>query len=110
MTQFMIFGNKAINMALVTVMMDQGDHCVCLSIQGGNNVLVSGVTIDDILTAQAAGQARINACVKNYDEPSYNEMTERILAPAKTFSQQRSSRFKEPQQNDPQAMKLIGRR
>jgi hypothetical protein len=108
MINFMIFGDVAINMAFVNLMRQDG-HDVVLWMtgqEGEDGVRVTGVTIDDILTAQAAGQARVTAPNAHIVENAKIVLSQ----PKSSFSQRRSSRFREPEHNDPQAMKSIGRR
>lgn len=105
MTNFMIFGDTAINMALVEAIKQETGRVKLFLTGSQMPVMVYDVTIDDILTAQAAGQARVTAPSAQIENAKIT-----LAQPQSSFSQRRSNRFREPECNDPQAMKSIGRR
>lgn len=119
MIQFMIFDNTAVNMGFVQFMKQEPD-CTKLMVQGGGLVTAHGVTIDDILTALAAGQSRVTTSDVTLP-PSFAQT--RVAQPMESFNEppppgvhlrpsiaeRRSRRFREPECNDPTAMRSIGR-
>lgn len=106
---WMIFGNRAINMALIEQMTHGGDS-VILTTREGVHITVGGVTIDDILTAIAAGQSRINATSVHASNGTekINTVEGEPMQPLGHFDD--GSRKGRTRGNDPQAMRAIGRR
>lgn len=110
MTHFMIFGPVAVNMDDVRLMTEEHDG---VTMHQANHPLiyVRDITIDAILTAMAAGQSR----VLHGDEHATVQSVQLQGEPmAKITNAQvqgrRSARYREPDGNDAQAMRSIGRR
>lgn len=103
---FMIFGDIAVNLALVQTMREDF-NCVTLTMHDGSHVIADATTIADILTAQAAGQSRVASLLPSPSPGKPDHSPSARLQPS--ISERRSKRFREPERNDPQAMRSIGR-
>ena len=122
---FMIFNNHAVNLDLVTRMFEETPGTVRFHFNG-STVLAEGVTIDQILTAQAAGQSRVqvSAVEPTPVEPTPNQtgfggVGRSSLAQGHSVHTepppQRQRHFDDGSKrgkacgNDPQALQSIGR-
>lgn len=125
---FMIFdGNHAVNLDLVTSMSQDDERpVVTINFNTGSSVLVKA-TIDQILTAQAAGQSRVKASVEHtfplserqrqyneifdqaahFDDGSKRESPTGYCGPGETLS---GGYDQLASGNDKQAMNSIGRK
>lgn len=124
---FMIFGNHAINFDLVTQLKEfpveefLGLGRVKIYFVSGYSIVVEGVTIDQILTAQAAGQSRVQPKDDSYEREfrrsgEYFPITDdqqakggyELLARPPHFDD--GSKRGQSAGNDKQAMNSIGRK
>ena len=115
---FMIFENHAVNFDLVTRMFEEAPGIVRIHLVN-SSLFVHGVTIDQILTAKAAGQSRVTASAVHTSPPVQQQTiptnAERAI---ETYIQcdQLKPHFDDGSKrgiacgNDPQAMKAIGRK
>lgn len=107
---FMIFGNHAINLDLVTCMSEDASGVI---FHFGSNVpaIVAGVTIDQILTAQAAGQSRVQLSAVAAVETAVaaHTLTAQYDRAARAAFDDGSKRGQSTG-NDKQAMNSIGRK
>lgn len=104
----MIFDQAAVNMEHVHRMTQMPDRVMVYFNEGSvtNHVTAYGTTIDDILTAMAAGQSRV--ATSPVSTPAQLQPLGEPMRPIH-YDDGRQKRPRLPG-NDPQAMKSIGRR
>jgi hypothetical protein len=116
---FMIFDNHAVNFDLVTRMFEEAPGIVRIHLVN-SSLFVHGATIDQILTAKAAGQSRVTASAVHTSPPVQQQTIPTDAELRDQFSQgmlrdQPKQPFDDGSKNgiargnDPQAMNAIGR-
>jgi hypothetical protein len=107
----MIFGNHAVNLDMVTRLLEEPPGTVRFHF-GSSSLAINGVTIDQVLTAQAAGQARVLLNCTAHVSPSPQRQTNfEILRLDDGLTKHFDDGSKRGNAcgNDPQALKSIGR-